>query len=860
MATPDVRVRLSAEGVQEVVDALRRIQAEAQKASTAATRSAAGAKSGFDGFGKAIAGVSGLLKAFGVVIAAGTLVELGRQAVDSADAVSKLRDRLGGTISDLSALSTAARLSRSSLVAVEEAMSTLARRVAELRTGDATSAEWFARIGLSARSFKGLALPQQLELVARGLQRVADDGDRAAVAQALLGKNVRELLPMLDQLGRAGLKGLRDQARSLGLLVDPRSVHGAQRLGDAFGVLGEQVKAFVTDFVGGIGTGAAGALENLSKTIGRALSSTIYFGQTAAGLLGRIFGQILGFVIGLVQIFTASTRLLFEHLALDASTIWRQATLAARGHFKEAWALNEEFAKRRRALNDEASKEITQALRSMFTLQKRQPGPSGAAASDTDLQQAFQLRAETVKSALENERRIHEAQLSLREKAEDASYQRALVSIRDHYAARRRLVEQSLTWEIAALVRQRALAAGNPDRGAGEREVRNIDSQIRARKIQAQAAFAELADREIADTRRAAETRLSYERKILDATGSRFESMLRGLEEEKRQYADVLRLQGLSTDEISRRVDEFERATRAAAIFEQARDEADTVMARFTSERARVQADVDAGVLTQLQGENRILALERQRLPGLQEMADALTRAAEATGDPEKIAQARQFADSLREMGRAGSAAEKSLQHLKAGFEDALRGGLTEFFTSGINEATSFAGAMQSMAASVVSALQRIGAEALALQILDWLKFIPGFSSGGRVKRGAHAAGGLLSGPGTGTSDSIPAWVSTGEYIVRAAAVAAPGMLAHLEEINRGIRPVSFARAPIARYADGGLVAGAALGAGACGSSQLTVGLEQGLVLREIKSPEGQRVIVESLARNRRAAGRVLGG
>ena len=35
-----------------------------------------------------------------------------------------------------------------------------------------------------------------------------------------------------------------------------------------------------------------------------------------------------------------------------------------------------------------------------------------------------------------------------------------------------------------------------------------------------------------------------------------------------------------------------------------------------------------------------------------------------------------------------------------------------------------------------------------------------------------RATGGYVSGPGTGTSDSIPAWLSNGEYVVKAAAVA----------------------------------------------------------------------------------------
>lgn len=59
------------------------------------------------------------------------------------------------------------------------------------------------------------------------------------------------------------------------------------------------------------------------------------------------------------------------------------------------------------------------------------------------------------------------------------------------------------------------------------------------------------------------------------------------------------------------------------------------------------------------------------------------------------------------------------------------------------------------------------------------------------------ATGGLIRGPGTGTSDSIPALLSNGEYVIRAAAVRKLGKNA-LDLLNRGI--------PIPRFADGGLV------------------------------------------------------
>lgn len=65
---------------------------------------------------------------------------------------------------------------------------------------------------------------------------------------------------------------------------------------------------------------------------------------------------------------------------------------------------------------------------------------------------------------------------------------------------------------------------------------------------------------------------------------------------------------------------------------------------------------------------------------------------------------------------------------------------------------------------------------------------------------GGHtiAEGGHIRGPGTGTSDSIPAWVSNGEYVVKAASVAKYGV-GMMDAINAG------------RYADGGAIEGAVL-------------------------------------------------
>lgn len=71
----------------------------------------------------------------------------------------------------------------------------------------------------------------------------------------------------------------------------------------------------------------------------------------------------------------------------------------------------------------------------------------------------------------------------------------------------------------------------------------------------------------------------------------------------------------------------------------------------------------------------------------------------------------------------------------------------------------------------------------------------PSFVKGMASRGITLAEGGLLVGPGTSTSDSIPLWGSTGEYMVKAAAVAKYG-LRFMDDLNRGALPVGRAARP----------------------------------------------------------------
>lgn len=80
---------------------------------------------------------------------------------------------------------------------------------------------------------------------------------------------------------------------------------------------------------------------------------------------------------------------------------------------------------------------------------------------------------------------------------------------------------------------------------------------------------------------------------------------------------------------------------------------------------------------------------------------------------------------------------------------------------------------------------------------------IGGGNRGAKPSLGKHADGGLISGIGTGTSDSIPAMLSNGEFVVKASAVRQMGTN-FLNAVNNG--NLSKIRARLPRFADGGTV------------------------------------------------------
>lgn len=121
---------------------------------------------------------------------------------------------------------------------------------------------------------------------------------------------------------------------------------------------------------------------------------------------------------------------------------------------------------------------------------------------------------------------------------------------------------------------------------------------------------------------------------------------------------------------------------------------------------------------------------------------------------------------------------------------------------------TAGAGAGTTMASSITTA-GAAAAQAMAAAIASASAASSGgnaLSSAAKVATVAAATGGHIRGPGTGTSDSIPAWLSDYEFVSRAAVVKQPGALPFLHDFNqRGMQALYDWSRRIAHHSTGGL-------------------------------------------------------
>lgn len=169
--------------------------------------------------------------AIGAAAAMGAVV---KSAINTADEISKMSQRVGVSVESLSRLAYAGSLADVSLDTLGTSFTRLAKNMTEIAMGKGAIAKAaLDALGVSAFNLDGsLRAPDAvLASIADRFATMEDGAAKTALAVQLFGRAGAEMIPMLNG-GSAGLAAMAAEADRLGITLDTKSARAAEQFND----------------------------------------------------------------------------------------------------------------------------------------------------------------------------------------------------------------------------------------------------------------------------------------------------------------------------------------------------------------------------------------------------------------------------------------------------------------------------------------------------------------------------------------------------------------------------------------------------------------------------------------------------
>jgi hypothetical protein len=803
-------------------------------------------KRGLGGLTDVARGVNGVLANLGAAVSVAGLTAMVKSSIDTGDALDEMSQRVGVSVETLSVWKPAAEQSGISGEGFEKGLRKLSTTMLEAASGSEDAARRFAAVGVEFKNQDGTlrATDQVLLDLADRFKAMPDGAEKTALAMQVFGKSGAELIPFLNQ-GRDGINALAAEMQALGVQMSSETAAQAGTFNDALDKLklagssiGNQIVTALlpalNDMAGGMVESAkqGGTLRAVLDSIVLALK-VLALGAATVGKAFVALGEAIGGGIAAAV------------LALSGNVDAAKAVIAdLKGNLVRRL---DELAKFRDSLFDPKPIEVkAPKIQADPELLERLSKPSGAKSK------AGGATAQTalIKAQLEAEFGLLKAGLDRQQAALDEALGDRLISISDYYLQKNSIEQQAIDAEIARKQTELARSQQLVESGASEAERLRTKAEVakaeaelitlnnrRAEIEQANARAAAQAERELTDALAGAREELAQ------ITGTATDDDRRAAI--TRSYRELkARLLAENDADGSSLVDRLIDIKAAQANLAALENNWRQVTERLRNAQDAIRTQQQAGLLTESQARAQIVVLQKQSADEMERLLPTMQQAATAIG-PEAVTRVQAFSN---ELARTGLVVDEVAVAISGGAQDAL----ARMFESIATGAATAREAFLQFGQSVLQMIARIAAQKLAQQIFS---AFAGASGGGGA---GFAAGGFVSGPGTSTSDSIPARLSAGEYVLRATAVRRVGV-AFLDAINGLSTGPRFSGGRLA-LADGGMVpASAAPPAPAGGSIRIVNVLDPALAADYLNSSAGERVVMNLIQRNASTVRTVLG-
>lgn len=827
----EAKIKLSAEGVEQVVNAFRKVQQEAKRTGDE------GAK-GIGALNKSLSSLKSLVGVIGVGALVLHLKETAKAAIETADAIGDLAEITGATTETISLFAGAAKESGISMEVMTKAIVNINKSLDALRGGDRGAAELFKRIGLSLKDFAGLSADESLKKIAVRLGELGGSAGTVAVAAQLLGKKGLEAMEVFQKMADEGMDPLIKRMKEMGIIFSQDFTDAADRAKKAMADFEIRSQALTVQLLSGL----MPALDGLSDSFGDASGSGDQLKQTGE-IIGSVVVAVTKLVVSLAKAVVGVMVLLADYFNGVKDAFLAVAHLDFRALVQANVNTFKSMKNTVGAVFDDITNLYADKPLPPLAIGGKKGGKTTPqdARNLGDMAKAAKAREEFLKAQLENELKLFQANQALKSDDEKRDFENRKISLQAYFTDRYNALGAESKKELDVLERQRKIIAGRANFEAGDAEKKakdlaEIDEKIALKKIENHSKLSALGQEERVATEALRKEAVDHENQMLTLQGQRFAAARAALEEEIKLRDAVLVQQGKTVEERERSKTAFRAQAGAAIDFDEQKEKAEAALRDLDRDAAEIRRSVEAGVLRQIEGEERIVALQQQRLPLLDAIAKKLGVIAERTNDTQKIEQANQFKDAVADVGVAANKVGRDLAEVRAAIESAGVSVGADFLNAIVTGSKTASAAVNDFAKSVLASFASIISKKLSEKLFSSLfgnlsdagggilgllglggSKSGGYLSGASTPPEGHAEGGKIVGPGSGSSDSIPAIgplgrllrVSNNEFIVRAAVVQQPGVEAFLHQFNRGLHlPAirSFSRAP--RFAGGGMVGG----------------------------------------------------
>jgi hypothetical protein len=818
--------------------------------------------------------VKGLLAGLGVSLSVAGFATMIKSAIDAADHLNKLSQKIGISVEALSTLRFAAQLSDVSLETLQKGIKGLSQNITEANTGVGDGAQVFEALGVSVKNADGSMKSTEAVLlqVADVFANLEDGAVKTALAVKLFGKSGMDMIPFLNQ-GAAGINQLTAEAERLGLKLTTETARSAEAFNDNLTALKASSSslgiALTRDFLPEL-TNITNAMREAANESGTLKALWVGLGGVGNLIFNGTEIKQARDEVARIQELVDSTRkkvdtgrapvpfMPFDVKFNDAAMAtlrknlaqWEQELAAAKQRLDALTSPKRPEEKTPTGKPTEDMQRIACVVSGgQWVNGKCEKKAAGGAEKDTT---GAQLAV--VKAQAESEFKVLKEGLDLQKSALDRALDDRLVSIRDYYARKTQIEQQAIDQELAAkqqeLTAQAAVAVSGKDeaqRLRAKAEVKKLEGEITVLNMKrgevevANAHAAAKAEKELADELARVRDRLAEVRGGAsgDVTRARLEREYQPLIERLQRMgdtagvADVGRLINVEADlaELGKLERQYQTTTSRMAIRER-----------------ELQVQKDAGMLTESQMRRGVLELHQQTAAEVEGLIPKMQELAAATGSEEAI---NRVARLKVEVAGLKTEADDVATRINGDVENAFA---TMFEQIGTG-AKSAKEAFLDFARSVISAINRIAAQKIAEELFGGMNKGGGGLGGlisGLFQWAGFASGGYVTGPGTTTSDSIPARLSAGEYVLRAEAVRRVGVdFLHL--LNGGLFGPRWS-GPRLAFAEGGLVPDVAPSQ----AVRIVNVIDPGMAADYLNSAAGEKTILNVLSRNGSAVRELL--